>query len=420
MSLDLNRQQQEHASASTDRARLSACLIVQDEQERLPACLASIGFCDQVVVVDGGSRDRTVEQARAAGAKVIKHDWCGYAAQRNVALDHAENEWVLEIDADERITEPLRAEIIAFLEKPPPGIDMAMLPLRHFFLGRLLGPSGRYPAYRSRLFRRDSYRHDETRTVHEGLWTNGLTYAFTGDLEHRLADSWREALGDWWRYARLEASRLPARVSLSRYFVGIAVRPAVKVVWRTVVFAGWRDGWQGFVHIALDASHDSLVWLTLLARRVRRQADPSAQEDLAGSHFSQDHYKGPARLVAVAQDARSVERARVWLARAREQGADVALMAPMPVDIAKGAEEGPDALHTRHLGRLSLLNLVRATDAEMQLRSIDVLIGFGARSERLLSRVPGAVRGTAPTLHEGAVREPEIAIRQALASRPAS
>ncbi len=158
------------------RERLSACLIVQDEQDNIAGALDSVSFCDEVIVVDGGSTDRTVEIARARGATVIENPWPGFAAQRNVALDAAQGSWVLELDADERVTPLLRASIERLLASPPPQAAIAVFPLRHWFLGRLLGPSGKYPAYRSRLFKPSVYRHDEARGVHEGIEPRELVF----------------------------------------------------------------------------------------------------------------------------------------------------------------------------------------------------------------------------------------------------
>ena len=103
----------DHSGEAPARARASitACIIARDEAERLPACLASVAFCDEVVVVDSGSVDRTVQIARDAGAHVVEQPWLGFAAQRNVALDHAHGDWVIEVDADERVSPELRAEI---------------------------------------------------------------------------------------------------------------------------------------------------------------------------------------------------------------------------------------------------------------------------------------------------------------------
>ena len=174
-----------------------------DEEARLPVALESVAFCDEVVVVDSGSTDRSVEIARAAGAVVVENPWPGFGAQRNVALDHATSDWVLEIDADEHLSPELQSEIRGFLAAPPANVDIAALPLRHHFLGAWLGPSAKYPMYRMRLLRRGAYRHDEDRAVHEGLWPFTPPHPLAGDLEHELAGTWREALRDTWRYAAL-------------------------------------------------------------------------------------------------------------------------------------------------------------------------------------------------------------------------
>ncbi len=200
---------------------LTACVIASNEERRLPACLRSLDFCDQIVVVDGGSRDRTVEVAREAGAEVVENSWPGFAAQRNVALDHAHGDWILEIDADERVSPTLAASIREMLADPPGAeIRMAALPMRDVFLGRPLGPSARYPRYRHRLFRLGAFRHDESRTVHEGLWPDGPVLPLEGELEHLLATTWREALllvpgdhagGDRLAHAASRASSTPRR-----------------------------------------------------------------------------------------------------------------------------------------------------------------------------------------------------------------
>jgi Glycosyl transferase family 2 len=367
---------------------ISACLIVRDEEQRVGAALASVAFCDEIVVVDGGSTDRTVELARAAGARVIENPWPGFGAQRNVAIDHATGDWILELDADERITPPLQEEIKAFLAAPPHGIDMGALPLRDVFLGGRLGPSARYPVYRYRLFRRGAYRHDEGRTVHEGLWTRGPVHAFSGDLEHTLAGSLREAVADWWRYAALQAEQTPAASPLA-YATGILVRPPAKAAFRIAIRGGWRDGWRGVLKIALDASSDAVVWL-----RVMRRGGGSG-----GAHFGQRHPRiGSVRLVAVATRA-DVDTAAAWLQAAREHGADVGLIADRDVP----------GLHVRPVARLSLRAFVRALDAEMQLRPVDALVLFGARARLLTRTLPAGKRGSVAPLRPNV--QPADAVR---------
>lgn len=364
---------------------ISACIIARNEQENLRDCLASIAFCHEIVLVDSGSTDATMEIAHAAGARVVESEWRGFAAQRNVALDHARGKWVLEIDADERVSPRLREEIEAFLANPP-TVDLAGLPLKEMFLGHPLGPSGKYPKYRHRLLRRGSYRHDERRTVHEGFVPEGPVHPFTGDLIHVLATGWGEAVGDAWRYARLEAGQLRGRRTPGRILKGAVLRPAAKLLYRLAVDGGWRDGWPGAVKIGLDCATDSLVWIRfLLGARGGELGDSGVGE---GEHYgSWTARRGPLHVVAVAGGGRDRARAADWLARAARAGADVALLAPA----AAGAEEA--SVRVRALRRLGPLALIRALDAEGQLRSIDGVLAFGTAAKLVLRFVPSGLRG---------------------------
>jgi hypothetical protein len=360
------------------RESVCACIIARDEEERLPAALASVAFCDDVVVVDSGSLDRTVELARATGARVVEHPWSGFGAQRNVAIDSATADWILEVDADERVTSQLRAEIEAFLAEVPAGVDICGVPCRDVFLDGRLGPSSKYPKYRLRLFRRGVYRHDEDLAVHEGLWAFGRTWAFEGDLEHLLADSLPEAIGDAAAYARMEAGQLSGPISAGARVRGIVVRPFAKFGYRLTVDGGWRDGWRGVAKIALDCWADALVWV--LAR-----GDGSAEP--APSHYSQDRVRrGPVRLVAIASGSESTVRATRWLMGAQAAGADVALVTDHPPD----ADHGP--LHVRDVERMTPLRLIRALDAEVQLRGVDAFVPCGRRERRLSRLLPPELR----------------------------
>jgi len=366
---------------------LSACIIAQNEARDLPECLASVAFCQEIVLVDSGSTDATIEIARAAGALVVQQPWLGFAAQRNVALDRASGDWVLEIDADERVSASLRAEIERFLVSPPLGVDLGGLPLRDIFLGRPLGPSAKYPKYRHRLLHRGAHRHDEARTVHEGIVPLGAVHPFEGDLLHMLAASWGEALGDTWRYARLEAAQMQTRGSLGAFLKGALVRPAVKLVYRVAVDGGWRDGWRGLVKIALDCATDTVVWTRhLLGRHGSEQGHSGVA---GGDHYGSRKFRqGNLRVVGIAAGPRAAERGGKWLAGARAGGADVALIAGTPDDGA-GVRVRP----VTHLGPLAL---IRALDAEEQLRPFDAVVAFGGRARLLLRIVPPGLRGYMP------------------------
>jgi hypothetical protein len=380
-------------SSEPDSERIAACLIVQDEQEHLPWVLASVAFCDEVIVVDGGSSDDTVELARAAGARVIENPWPGYAAQRNVALDAAggDCDWILEVDADERISPELCASIQALLAQRRTDVGMAVFALRHHFLGAWLGPSAKYPAYRSRLFRRSVYRHDESRAVHEGIEPRELPLVLPGDLEHELAGTLREALLDTWRYAQLESSHVAAPATALAYLKGIALRPAMKLLYRTIVDGGWRDGWRGLLKISLDVGSDVLVWLLVLLRSLRG-ISAEAEED-NGAHFGRRR-SGPIRIVALAGRGQPTQAATRWLTVLHEQGADVTLIyedgqVPPTNPAWRGGEND---IPRRPVRRLGPLTTPRAVDIEMQLRVIDALVPFGARARLAWRLLPGNLR----------------------------
>jgi hypothetical protein len=376
---------------------VTACLIVQNEEQRLPAALASVAFCDAVIVVDGGSTDRTVEVARSAGATVIESPWPGYAAQRNVALDAATTAWVLEIDADERISPRLRASIEALLEHPPADVDMAVFALRNRFLGGELGPSAKYPNYRSRLFRREAYRHDETRAVHEGLEPRARPAILEGDLGHELAATPREALVDMWRYARLESSHVAAPSSPLAYVHGMLLRPAAKLAYRSLIDGGWRDGWRGLLKITLDVSSDALVWTLVLFGRsgpatAAEQGDVeqsgtersrAAQRGAEQSHFGR-RQTGAVKVVAVAGSGGATAAATRWLQELRARGVDVALISPEPA--------GDSDVPRQRLRRLGPLALIRALETEMQIRPIGALVPVGMRARLIVRLLPGSLR----------------------------
>jgi hypothetical protein len=380
------------------RATLSACLITLNEEERLPEALASVSFCDEIVVVDSGSTDRTREIAREAGAIVIENPWPGFARQRNVALDRASSDWVLEIDADERVSPELRAEIEAFLREPPPeDIDMGALPLRDRFLGRELGPSAKYPKYRYRFFRRGSYRHDERRAVHEGLWAPRRVRAFHGDLRHELAATWGEAVRDARSYADLEATHGAEPGRPPGLLAGAVVRPAVKFGFRTFVHDGWRDGWQGIAWIGLECASDAAI---VIKRRRNPEAPPSGR--------SEESHAGTVRIAAVASGAGATAAARGWLAEARRRGADTVLLSD--------AVGGPPSQDVHPMRRVGPILLVRALDAEDQLRPLDAVVPFGRRAARAARRLPGGLRGIAGVLEPG--EEPSGVLAAVAAARP--
>lgn len=396
---------------------VTACVIARDEQLRLPGCLASLAFCDEVVVVDSGSRDRTVEIARAAGAVVVEHPWRGFAVQRNVAIDHATGDWVLEVDADERVTPELAAEIRAFLAGPPDAaLALGLLPMRQRYLGALLGPAGRYPFYRARLLRRGAYRHDEARTVHEGLWPRERPWVAAHDLHHLLAGSPREALADTWAYAGLEARQLGA-TSARDALIGVLLRPPAKLAYNLVVLGAWRDGARGALKVALECAGDALVWVRRLGPggSGSTRAGAAAPADGVGHFGHRFERRGPVRIVAVGAGRRAVAGERAWLQQAAAAGAWVALVTD--------AEEAIEGVEVDRVARLGPFALARALDRRSQLAPPDAIVPLGPRARRLLAFLPATARTGAPVLASADVaftRDPAPAASAAPAPAPAA
>ena len=159
---------------------------------------------------------------------------------------------------------------------------------------------------------------------------------------------------------------------------GVAVRPVAKFAYRLVVDGGWRDGWRGLTKIALDCWADALVWM--LARGESADAP-------APGHYAQVRVRrGPVRLLAIASGFESTMRASLWLMGAHTAGADVALVTDSPPDAGRGP------LHVRALERLTPLRLIRALDAETQLRGVDALVPWGPRERRLARLLPHDLR----------------------------
>src|SRR5262249_44371727 len=190
--------QREPASAAPqkwrfgDNVMLSAIVITRNEAANVAACLDSVAFCDERIVVDSGSDDDTVKIAVAAGATVVSQAWAGFGAQKNFALSQARCDWVLSIDADERVPAALAAEILSTIRTASAcGYEIARLST---FLGRPMRHSGWFPDYVLRLFRREK-AHFSDDVVHERVICEGPIGRLSGVLDHhpvlRLEDALR-------------------------------------------------------------------------------------------------------------------------------------------------------------------------------------------------------------------------------------
>lgn len=250
------------------RPGLSACIITLNEADRIEACLASLAFCDEVVVVDSGSTDGTRERAAARGARVLEHPFEGYRAQKDFAVAQARHDWVLCLDADERVTPPLQASIEAARDTGFADAAGYRFARATEYFGAFLRHGNAYPDRVLRLFdrRRGGWRGD--REIHEHVSVDGAVRVLAGDLEHRAYRSLDDQLARYRRYAAMMAEHMHAR-GRRGHLANLVVNPGWRFLRGYVLRAGFLDGWRGFLFACLEADYvrEKFARLWLLQHR---------------------------------------------------------------------------------------------------------------------------------------------------------
>jgi glycosyltransferase involved in cell wall biosynthesis len=248
-------------------APLSAVLIAQNEEGKIADALASVAFCDEIVVVDSGSTDHTREVAEKAGARVLVHSpWPGFVAQRNSAVDAARHDWIFALDADERVTPPLRDEIQA-LARGGFSHDAYRIPRVAFYLGRWIRATDWYPDRQIRLFDRRKGRW-EGQLVHESVRVRGSVGTLRSDMEHHPYDDISAHMRkiDW--YTSLWAQQAHQGGRRTGAFE-LATSPLFAFLRNYVLKAGFRLGRAGMAVSAMNSyyTYTKLAKLDELCRR---------------------------------------------------------------------------------------------------------------------------------------------------------
>ena len=232
------------------RARVSVLIVARDEEANLAGCLESARWADEVVVVvDRSSVDRTEAIARAGADRVAVRAFDDFAAQRNAALDLATGDWVLAVDADERITPELAEEVRRAIDDPGLSALGYQVPIRSVVLGRRFGYSGTQDDRPLRLFRRDAGRW--TGEVHETVDLAGKAGQLAGALEHRTLPDLHAFLDKLNFYTDLEARRFLAEGRPWRWS-DLLARPFWTFLKLYLGKQGFRDGPEGFAFCGLS------------------------------------------------------------------------------------------------------------------------------------------------------------------------
>jgi glycosyltransferase involved in cell wall biosynthesis len=231
--------------------KLSAAVITKNEEKKIGDCLDSLSFADEIIVVDCGSTDQTVEIAKSKGAKVIFHDWEGHIGQKNFAISQTSGEWILSIDADERVSAKLRGEIERELINPKAdGYAIARLV---FYINRWIYHCGWYPARKIRLFKK-GHGIWSGENPHDKIELKGRCANIGGDLFHLSFDSISDHLKTIDSFTEIAAKERVAKNQKAGPF-SILLRPPATFVKMYFLKLGFLDGIPGLILSGLSSYH---------------------------------------------------------------------------------------------------------------------------------------------------------------------
>ncbi len=251
--------------------KLSVFIITLNEERDIRRCLESVKWADEIVVVDSNSRDRTVEIVKEFTDKVISKGWMGYGQQKRFALQNCTGDWVLNIDADEIVTDELRQEIGMILKgEKGSGCAGYLIPFKFFFLGHFLRFGGCYPEHHLRLFRRGSGDYG-MQEVHEGIGVRGRVLKAKGHIIHHSYHSLKEYVDKINMYTEISARKKYEKGE--RFHIYHLLRFIFEFLLRYIVKLGMLDGIAGFTHAILSSFYASCKHLKLweLENRAKRQ-----------------------------------------------------------------------------------------------------------------------------------------------------
>ncbi len=253
-------------AAPTPHARVTCTIVCQDEAAQIGQCLDSAAWCDEIVVVDGGSHDETVEIARRYTDRILRNRWPGYRAQKQFALDASRCEWVLNLDADERVSDELSNEIRRALADAPPDVDGFAIPRLVSYLGRWWYRGGWYPRPVVRLVRRAHTTWGGT-DPHDRAEVPGRVRRLQEPIFHYTYDDVADHLRSVSKLTAVGADQVPAgrEIGLGR----LLAEPAWRFVRAYVVKRGYLEGVPGFFVAATDAFYTFLRWARVWDRERR-------------------------------------------------------------------------------------------------------------------------------------------------------
>lgn len=247
------------------REPITCIVLTLNEEENIGPCLETLRWADELLVVDSFSQDRTVEIAKAHGARVHQRPFRDYADQRNAALELASHDWVLFVDADERVTPELAAEIQQVLAEVSGQQDAPVgywIPRRNYIFGKWIRHTGWYPDHQLRLMRRSRARYDPARAVHELVILDGPASRLEHPFVHYNYATLGEFIARQNRYSDYDAHTMFAEGTRARPH-NFILQPAREFRRRYFTLQGYKDGWHGLLLSLLMAWYELVKYAKL-------------------------------------------------------------------------------------------------------------------------------------------------------------
>ncbi len=237
------------------KEQISVCIITLNEEVNMRECLQSLQWADEIIIVDSGSKDQTLKICKEFGAKIFHHPFAGFRDQKNFALDQAKNEWILSIDADERVTGELQDEISTLIREDL-NINGYFIPRLNFYGSKFIRHSGWYPDFVLRLWKKSKGRWSG-KNVHEKVVISGKVGYCKNAIKHytyRNASDYMKRINLYSTLLAMEKYRLGKRFSFLRLLVKPVLRFFKSYIWKL----GFLDGVEGLV-IATSSSYLTFI-----------------------------------------------------------------------------------------------------------------------------------------------------------------
>ncbi len=251
------------------REKISACIIAFNEERKIRRCLQSVTWCDEIIVMDSFSTDRTPDICREFTDRVVQHEWLGYVGQRNTIRDLASHPWILYLDSDEEISDGLRDEILAEFDPGPPKHDGYEFPRQVYFLGRWIRHGEWYPDVKLRLFRKDLGR-TEGIEPHDHVVVTGSIKRLRNPVWHYTYDDLRDQMEQANRFSTITAQQ--KFVAGARFHWGdLFFRSFFHFFKGYILRGGFLDGAHGFIIAWVCAFGAFLKYAKLWELRMREK-----------------------------------------------------------------------------------------------------------------------------------------------------